>query len=143
MSRYQSEDFFQQCLRKGKQVETYAVRNLIKLGFLVKDISMELVSEGRYSPFDLLASKGDAVFVIDVKSRAWSNMWFTRYDLLAWELYDTAATKLILFHHILLGQYITVQDIKNHSYVKDNCGFTLFIDLKYTKDIRGLMRRNK
>lgn len=63
---------FQHSLRVGKKMEVEVGSKLTELGFTVKDISMEQMPTGHYSPFDLLAVKGEGVYVIDVKVTNWT-----------------------------------------------------------------------
>lgn len=92
-------------LAEGKAAEDRLAQYLSSLGAVVKDISDDMMPEGYYSPFDLLAEFPEVSYIIDSKhwhvfpkDRKFRDfVLLPAYHLERWESYRTEATKIIMF----------------------------------------------
>jgi len=104
------EKIFQSKLRRGREAVSVATTKLEGLGFTITNISNDMLPDPNHqdkeflSPFDLLATRGlpNTAYIIDVKLRthydeAEEDYWVTKTQLLKWQSYITASTKILLF----------------------------------------------
>ena len=95
----QKEKQFRRQLIIGKETERRVDRELTSLGFKVLDISMRRMHDGRFLPFDLLATLSDSrSIIIDVK-RVGLDYYYKVYQhqLDKWMSFSVSAEKMVVF----------------------------------------------
>lgn len=101
------DKIFQNKLRRGREAVAVATTKLEGLGFTVTNITNDMLPNSNHqdkeylSPFKLLATRNN-IYIIDVKLRTIydeveEDYWITSSQLLKWQSYITASTKVILF----------------------------------------------
>ena len=134
----------------GKKAEVKVTRYLTDLGFAVKDISNDISQAGEWSPFDLLAVKGDITVLIDVKLRSWLEMksnknrcWFTIKNLVSWEQFPTTAIKAVVFLVSDEARFELVNDIRKMPIEKSKSGTTLYLNFYHCRSLNELLRNRQ
>lgn len=139
----EQEKRFQRQLGYGKNAERVIDIELTALGFHVLDISNKLKANGRYIPFDLLASTPNGSnIIIQVKSTRAITLFYEIYvkDLTQWEDFKVNAEKIIIIVTRNKGYlYIKVSDIRSTGRLINSKYLVLYKD---TKPISQLIEYN-
>ena len=104
----QDDKIFQSKLKRAREAVSVATTKLEVLGFTVTNITNDMLPDSNHqdkecwSPFNLLATRNNTVYIIDAKLRTHydeveEDYWITKPQLLKWQSYITASTKIILF----------------------------------------------
>lgn len=115
-TRNQRDKQFRRQLAIGKETERRVDRELTSLGFKVLDISMRKMRDGRFLPFDLLATlPNDISIIIDVK-RVGLGYYYKVYQhqFDKWRSFNVNAEKIVVF--AMSGfpdSYIRISDIES------------------------------
>lgn len=119
-----TKDYFEEALAKGKIAEVKVYQLLKSQGFDVTDISNNIMEDGHFSPFDILAVyPTDRRFAIQVKSTSAAMLFYNakESDIAKWEAYDTNAIKILIVVTANRGSlYIPISDIRSCRLVSAN-----------------------
>ncbi len=133
----QGEEEFQAMLALGKKYEQDVIQHLESLGHTIKDISMDTMPDGRYSPFDIII---DNQYIVDIKYQGFAyineRFWTTTRNIEHWNKYETDLIKAIIFTTKIYGhttyRYITLSDLEEKCF---NVGSTFSVHINYDDTI--------
>ena len=132
--------YLQLKLMLGKFGESKVKMYLTSLGYLVTDINSNLMSDGYYSPFDMIAVKDNTQLIIDAKYQSGIPYFCITDITIRCKLeYQTNMTKCFIFLYHRKFRYITLDEVLRVGFRIPDADGMLYIKVGDTKDTNKIL----